>query len=230
MKKLAIFDVDGTIFRSSLLIELVNGLIAEKVFTRDVEVLYGKTREEWLDRKGGYDAYIEGVIAAFRKNIKGVAYRDLRRVAYKVVAKHKNRTYRATRDLVRELKAKHYYLVAISHSPKLAVEGFCKTLGFNKVYGIMYETDENGPKARFTGEVLFPEVIYEKDKIVERVIAEGGLTLRGSVGVGDTENDAPFLKLVDRPICFNPNKKLLAAARRRGWEVIVERKDVVYRL
>ncbi len=235
MKKLAVFDVDGTIFRSSLLIELVNGLIAEGVFARDTKDLYEKAHRDWLDRKGGYEAYIDAVVAAFRKSLKGVRYRDLRRVAYKVVAAQKDRTYRYTRDLARSLRARGYYLVAVSHSPKLAVEGFCKTLGFHKVYGLMYATDRPGPDGRFTGEAMFPETIYKKDKIVRRVVAEAaaagvGLALRGSVGVGDTESDIPFLSLVDRAVCFNPNAKLYRAARRNGWRVIVERKDVVYEL
>lgn len=230
VKKLAIFDIDGTIFRSSLLIELVRALVAEGIFEPDIEDEYRKTEEAWLDRKGDYAAYIDGISMAFRKHVKGIRYRDLRRVAYQVVARHKNRTYRYTRDLVRALKAKGYYLVAISHSPKLAVEGFAKTLGFSKVYGLMYETDKGGPNGRFTGRVMFPEIIFEKDKIVKRVLAEGGLTLRGSVGVGDTESDIPFLKMVERPVCFNPNRKLYRTAKRRGWEVVVERKDVVYEL
>ncbi|MFH1246519.1 MAG: hypothetical protein V1489_01955, partial [Candidatus Liptonbacteria bacterium] len=47
-------------------------------------------------------------------------------------------------------------------------------------------------------------------------------------GVGDTESDVSFLKMVERPICFNPNKELYAKAKKRGWRVVVERKDVVY--
>ena len=37
MQKVAFFDVDGTVFRSSLLIELVNALIQEGVFSKEVE-------------------------------------------------------------------------------------------------------------------------------------------------------------------------------------------------
>lgn len=226
-RKVAVLDVDGTIFRSSLLIELVDALIAEGIFKPETARIYEKAYEEWRNREGSYEDYIASVIAALRHNLAGTAYKDLRRVAYKVVAREKNRTYRYTRDLVKELKAKHYYLLAISHSPKLAVEAFCKTLGFNKVYGIMYETDS---RERFTGEVMFRDIIFEKDKILERAVAEANLTLSGSVGVGDTESDIPFLELVSRPICFNPNQQLLAAAKKSGWRVIVERKDVVYKI
>ena len=56
------------------------------------------------------------------------------------------------------------------------------------------------------------------------------LTLAGSIGVGDSESDIAFLKLVERPICFNPNNKLYKYAKSHKWEVVVERKDVVYHL
>ncbi len=70
----------------------------------------------------------------------------------------------------------------------------------------------------------------DKSKILDRVLEKGGLTLRGSVGVGDTESDIAFLKRVQKPICFNPNKKLYTHAKRAGWRVVLERKDVIYEL
>ena len=40
----------------------------------------------------------------------------------------------------------------------------------------------------------------------------------------------PFLEMVENPICFNPNEKLYTEAKRQGWKVVVERKDVIYEL
>jgi phosphoserine phosphatase len=39
-----------------------------------------------------------------------------------------------------------------------------------------------------------------------------------------------FLELVRTPIAFNPNRSLFEVARRRGWPIVVERKDVIYNL
>jgi phosphoserine phosphatase len=36
--------------------------------------------------------------------------------------------------------------------------------------------------------------------------------------------------MVSEPICFNPNAALYAQAKRMGWKVVVERKDVIYEL
>lgn len=226
-KKIAIFDLDGTIFRSSLLIKLVDELINEKLFKPSASSAYSRTREEWLNREGSYDAYIWDVIRVFDSNLKGLKYADLRRIAHKVVAREKAHTYRFTRDLVSNLKKKGYFVLAISHSPKLAVENFCKALGFSKGYGAMSEVDKDG---KFTGKTLFSELIFNKAKILERVIGKGGLTLKGSIGVGDTESDISFLKMVSHPIAFNPNKKLYVYAKKHGWEIVVERKDVIHRI
>jgi HAD superfamily phosphoserine phosphatase-like hydrolase len=226
MKKVAIFDIDGTIFRSSLLIELVEAMIAEGLFSQRLRKIYARDYKNWLDRKNVYDKYINGVVLAYNKNIKGVSRDKFLKVAKKVIAFHHNRVYRFTRDLVRDLKKKNYYLLAISHSPREIVEAFCKKLGFRKVYGRIYSVDRRG---RFTGEMLYLDLISDKAKVLARAVERNNLTLRGSVGVGDTESDINFLKMVDRSVCFNPNKKLYDYARHAGWEIVVERKDVIYK-
>lgn len=227
MRKVAIFDIDGTIFRSSLLIELVEALIEKKIFHESVRADYEKEKVRWLDRKGDYESYINAVVRVFMRNIKGVAYDDFLAAAKMVVARYRHRTYRFTEELIADLKKKKYFVVAISHSPKGILDLFCKELGFDKVYGKFYEL---GPTDKFTGKILDENLIMNKANILRRVVEVEGLTLKGSVGVGDTESDISFLELVDRPICFNPNMRLWKHAQRNGWEVAVERKDVVYEL
>ncbi|PIQ68437.1 MAG: HAD-IB family hydrolase [Candidatus Taylorbacteria bacterium CG11_big_fil_rev_8_21_14_0_20_46_11] len=227
MKKVAIFDIDGTIFRSSLLIQIVDRLIEEGIFSRQKSQDFARQRMAWLDRKGGYDDYIQAVVKVFVQNIKGVPYADFSRIAEEVVAEQKDRVYRYTRDLIKDLKKEGYYLLAVSHSPKGVLDHFCRRLGFNKVYGLMYET---GPTDRFTGKITEEAFIFNKAAVVQHAVAKEGLTLKGSIGVGDTESDISFLTLVDKAICFNPNAKLFTHAKRNKWQVVVERKDVIYEL
>jgi len=226
-RKVAVFDIDGTIFRSSLLIELVDALIAERVFPASAARVYQKAKTDWLDRKGDYEAYIMAVVHAFTLHIRGMSSDKLLRVSQAVIDIHKHRTYRFTRELVTELKRKKYFLLAISNSPKDILDLFCREYGFDKVYGRMYELDGRG---RFTGKVLNIDLVQDKAQLLSRAVIKEKLTLKGSVGVGDTEADIPVLKKVDRAICFNPNKKLYQAAQRRGWEIVVERKDMIYKL
>lgn len=228
----AVFDIDGTIFRSSLLVEMIEALIAEGVFPKEVRRFYADSWRRWQARSGtaksgfSYYEYISNVILAYRKYIQGVRRADVWRVADKVVDFHKVRLYRFTRDLIQKLDKTHF-LLAISHSPYEAVAPFAKSLGFDKVYAQVYEVDK---RVRFTGRVLYEDIIFNKGRVLKRAVEKEGLTLEGSVGVGDTESDMPFLKMVERPIVFNPSMKLYKYAKKRGWEVVVERKDVIYRL
>lgn len=233
LKSVAIFDIDGTIFRSSLLLELIEALIASKVFPRDVRKHYLAAWKRWQAREGSsrsgfsYNEFISNSVFAYRKHIKGIRRADVWKVAERVVGLHNARLYRFTRDLVKKLKRTHY-LLAISHSPYEVVAPFAKSLGFDKVYAQVYEVDA---RVRFTGRVLYEDIILHKDKVVRRALEKDPhLTLEGSVGVGDTESDIPFLKLVERPIAFNPSAKLYRHAKKHGWDVFVERKDVIYQM
>lgn len=226
MKKVAIFDIDGTIFRSSLLIQLTEALIEHNIFPAKARSAYARSYRNWFD-SGSYKKYISAVIKTFEQNIKNKSHVDILTIGKKVIAFHRNRTYRYTRNLVRDLKRKKYFILAISNSPREIVEEFCNKLGFNKVYGRVYEVGRN---KKFTGKVLYADLISDKAKILKRAVTKENLSLKGSVGVGDTESDIAFLKIVERPICFNPNQKLYQYAKRAGWKIVVERKNVVYQI
>ncbi len=226
-KKVAVFDIDGTIFRSSLLLELVEQLIAEKVFSKYAQTHYLESWERWRDREGSYSDFIMSVVDAYKGYLKGVRRSEVWRVAEKVIAVHQKRTYRYTRDLVISLKAKSYFLLAISHSPYEVVAPFAKTLGFDKVYAQVYEVDD---KVKFTGKVLYESIILDKEKVLARALEHNDLTLKGSIGVGDTESDIAFLKTVEHPIAFNPSSELYQVAKKRRWDIVVERKDVIYKI
>lgn len=226
-KPVAVFDIDGTVFRSSLVLELIERLIERGIFPAATRNHYAREKERWLDRKGDYQEYVAKAVEAFFKEIKGAPFEEVANIAGEIIEEKKNRVYRYTRDLVQKLKKKGYFLLAISHSPRFIVDGFCFEMGFDKMYGFFYEI---GPSGRFTGNVEDIDVILNKAAILQRAVRKENLTLEKSVGVGDTESDIPMLEMVETPIAFNPNQKLFKHAQKRGWKVVVERKDVIYEL
>ncbi|MEK7462422.1 MAG: HAD-IB family phosphatase [Patescibacteria group bacterium] len=228
MQKVAFFDVDGTLFRSSLFTELIDQLVVEGVFPSDTAEVYEAAYKNWLHREGSYEDYLNSVLVAFYKHLKGTYYGDFADVGRRVVAMKSKKVYRYTRDLLEQLKREGYFLIAISQSPKSILDDFCKQYGFDKVYGRVYEI---GPQDRFTGAVTDEHLIKNKANIVKRVFDKNpGLTREGSIAVGDTDGDIPLFENVERQICFNPNQALYTQAKRNGWEIVVERKDVIYRL
>ena len=226
-QKVAFFDIDGTVFRSSLLIELVEKLVDEGVFPESARKEYINEFTAWRDREGSYEAYIDAVVKTFMNHIRGVHYGDMADHGREVVRAHNKRVYRYTRDLMRQLKAEGYYLIAISQSPKAILDEFCEEYGFDKVYGRIYEL---GPSDRFTGVVIEEHLIQNKANIVNRVFDRHGFDRTDTYAVGDTEGDISMLEIVEHPICFNPNKALYEHANRQDWPIVLERKDVIYEL
>lgn len=224
-QKTAVFDIDGTIFRSSLLIELTEGLIEQGLFPPAIRQTYRTEHRAWQNRQASYEEYISAVIRAFLSHLKGLSYAEFLTVSDSIVEREKDKLYRFTRDLLPILKDQGYFLLAVSQSPKGTLDRFCRHLGFDKVYGRVYQL---GPTGRFTGEVEDLHLIANKANIVRRAVNKENLTLTDSVGVGDTEDDIPFLEQVDYPICFNPNRGLYRQAKLNQWAVVIERKDLIY--
>jgi HAD superfamily phosphoserine phosphatase-like hydrolase len=227
MKKVAFFDIDGTLFRSSLLIKLVDALIEAEIFPRDARAHYVTEYHAWLHREGTYETYIDAVVASFMEHIRGVHYGDFIEVGRSMVVRELGKVYTYPRTLLRELTQEGYYLVAISQSPKAILDEFCAAYGFDKVYGRIYEI---GPRDCFTGVVTDLEFIRDKAAVVARAFEQLDVTSQDSIGIGDTEGDIGLLESVAQPICFNPNRALYEIAKERGWKVVVERKDVIYTL
>lgn len=228
MKKLAFFDVDGTLFRSSLLIELIEEMICRGIFPKEAREVFADEHQAWLNRTGEYSDYINAVVESFLKNLKGVHYGEMADVGQYVVKQQGEKIYRYTRDLIAELKDKDYLIVAISQSPKRILDDFCEGYGFDKVYGRIYEI---GPQDCFTGKIVDEHLIQNKANIVKRVLEHHpDYTLKDSVAVGDTAGDISLLESVENPICFNPNQELFNHAKLMKWKVVVERKDVIYHL
>ena len=226
-RPVAVFDIDGTVFRSSLLIDLVEVLIERGVFPTEARDIYAEAQEEWLNRNGEYSSYIKKVVEAFAHHIKGQEYGVVADIAGEIIEAKKLRTYRYTRDLIKELKSNGYYILGISHSPKFIVDGFGYELGFDKTYGTFYET---GASNRFTGAITDEFLIMNKSAVLKRAVEKEDLTFIASYGLGDTESDISMLELVETPIAFNPNRVLYRHAKKMDWQVVVERKDVIYEL
>jgi HAD superfamily hydrolase (TIGR01490 family) len=225
---LAVFDIDGTIFRSSLLIELVNGLVEDGVFPRRAKKEMEADYLAWLDRKGHYNNYIMQVVNIHLKYIKDCKQEDVLATAKRVISWQKDRVYRFTRDFIKELKGGGYYLVAISGSPDYIVKMFAKYMRFDASFGQVLEVK----RGQFTGRVLNRDTIDNKEKVLREFVAKNGIRadLKKSIAVGDSEGDIPMLSSVGRPIAFNPSSGLADYARQKCWKIVVERKDVIYEI
>jgi HAD superfamily hydrolase (TIGR01490 family) len=224
---LAVFDVDGTLFRRGLLPALTRRLVEEGVFSERVREELSEDYYAWVERRGSYDTYDRLVMELFLRELEGVSVAELQRCAIAEVEAHGRRLHIYTRDVALRLEEAGFQLIAISGSPHEILDLFLKPLGFDRAWGTVLAKDARG---RYTGEVL-ENPFGNKRRVMEEFLAnaEAGL-LEDSVGMGDTLSDVGFLEMVETPIAFNPNRGLFEVARQWGWPIVVERKDVIYNL
>ncbi|MCX6761467.1 MAG: HAD-IB family phosphatase [Candidatus Moranbacteria bacterium] len=224
-KKLAVFDIDGTIFRKNLAFELLNELSWMKIFPKIVRNeligLYG----HWLDNEGTYEAYRKKLVELYEKNIAGKSQEDIMKAAKIVAEFNIKRTYIFAKKLIEEMRSDHVMLV-ISGSPIEIVKEYAEIFGFDAYFGSVYEIDKN---KIYTGRTIF-EPTHDKGSVVKQFVAENDISLVDSFGMGDTQSDASFLELVDRPIAFNPDLNLRKIAEKNQWRIVVEKKDVIYEI
>ncbi|HLC99937.1 MAG TPA: HAD-IB family phosphatase [Patescibacteria group bacterium] len=221
-RKLAIFDIDGTIFRSSLVIQMVHRLVENGMFPKEANEEIEQDYLAWLNRKGTYEKYIWQVVKIHLKYIGGCSVKKVEHIADQLIRDQKDRVYRFTRSLIADLRTKNYFLLALSGSPDYIVSAFAQAYHFDGSFGSTYLTN-NGV---FTGE----GVSLKKQEVLSVFLREkiNEIDPKDWIAVGDTKDDIPTLETVGQPIALNPDQGLAEYAKKKGWRIVVERKDVIY--
>jgi HAD superfamily hydrolase (TIGR01490 family) len=227
MKPFAVFDIDGTILRWQLYHAILDALNKSGLISAESFAEVRKARMTWKQRSAqdSYADYEHAVVEAFDGAITGISYRDFMTAVEHVLEEYKGQVYTYTRDLIRSLKEQGYLVFAISASQFQAVELLAKHYGFDDWGGSVYEVKDD----RFTGD----KVILKRDKkplYLQQLIEKHGASKEGSVGIGDSDSDIPMLDVVEHPIAFNPNKPLFEHAKKQGWDIVLERKNMIYKL
>ncbi len=222
-QKLAIFDIDGTLFRWQLYHELVYALKDKGYFPPSVARQLDEAFLGWNTRRTSFSDYEHTMLRLFTAHLRNVPPDAFEAVAKEVVRTSGHKIYRYTHELLKQLRAQDYFLLALSGSQQEIVDQFAELYGFDAWIGSLYERDEQG----FTGEfVRF--VPSSKAQIITAYAEEHGFDLADAIAIGDSGSDIGLLELVGHPIAFNPADELLAAAKQNGWQIVLERKNIAY--
>lgn len=226
MKQFAAFDIDGTLIRWQLYHAVVDKLASDGKLGINAQKKLGEARMHWKRREHSeaFKTYELALINIYESALPVLEPKLFDVMVKKVVKEYKDQVYTYTRDLIALLKERGYFLLAISGSHKELVEPIANYYGFDDSIGTNYSRS----KGKFSGQKFLAS--KDKQAVLKALIKKHALTLKGSIAVGDSSSDAAMLKLVERPIAFNPDQKLLAIAQKQGWPVVIERKNVVYKL
>jgi HAD superfamily hydrolase (TIGR01490 family) len=221
-KKFAVFDIDGTIFHWQFFHELFDELVEAHVISQAIAGPVLEKRKQWRQGVTGWNQYELSLVAALNTGIVGIEKQVLESISDRIVTAKGKVLYHYTRDLLIKLQNEGYITIVISGSQQTLVERFARTYNIDIALGLDYEFSDNKL-------VSIKRSIYgQKDTLLKQTVQDYDLDWKDSYAIGDTSGDAAMLELVEHPIAFNPDKKLLTIAKEKGWKIVVERKSIAY--
>lgn len=229
----AFFDIDGTIFRNSLMIEHFKKLIKYEVV--DPAIWYGEVKDVykvWYSRFGEYEEYLELLAKVYLDELKGVNKTHIDFIASQVIDVEGDMVYKYSRDRIKWHLEQGHKVIFISGSPDFLVEKMAKKYGATDFKGTTYLVNEDN---QFTGELIRMWDSVSKQAALDELIAKHQVDLANSYAYGDTTGDFSMLQMVGNPVAINPNKPLLLEIKAderlsKIAKIMIERKDVIYEL
>ncbi|NLC96443.1 MAG: HAD-IB family hydrolase [Erysipelotrichaceae bacterium] len=229
----AFFDIDGTLYRETLMSELfkkfiTHELVSEEKWTDEVKPAFMK----WDRRQGDYDSYMQKIVQIFKETTLGLSKEHVEHIARLVIMQKGDRLYQFTRSRIAYHKENGHIIIAISGAPIELVSEMAKKHGFDDYRGSVYEIDNNGI---YTGNNFPMGDSESKNKEVSSLVEQYDIDLSKSYAYGDTAGDYLMLSRVGHPFVINPTKELINRIKSNEKllnkaTVIVERKDVIYRI
>ena len=226
MKKFAVFDIDGTLIRWQLYHAIVDELAKSGHIPAPVYEHVRKKRMAWKTREhsNAFKEYERSVITAYEDALPKIKPSVFDELAESVAKTYKSQVYTYTRNLIAQLNDQNYFVIAISGSHRELLNHVAPQYGFDDWIGSVYHRKGD----QFSGEKFIAS--FDKKTALEELVKKHNLTYEASYGVGDSKSDAAFLRYVDHPIAFNPDRELLHIAKAKNWPIVIERKNVVYRI
>jgi len=224
----AVFDIDGTLIRWQLYHALADELARQGQLDADQFERVRETRMSWKTRSSSdaFNTYEQTLVELVDEGISGITVSDLQAACRKVINEYKDQVYTYTRDLIEDLKSKNCLIFAISASQLEIIQMLAEYYELDDYGGSIYAVDNSG---HFTGEKTVLRSA-EKPKYLEKLVERNNASWQGSIAVGDSESDIPMLEKVEQPIAFNPTAKLFEHAKKNNWQIVVERKNMIYHL
>ncbi|GAC1498412.1 MAG: HAD-IB family hydrolase [Candidatus Saccharimonadales bacterium] len=222
----AVFDIDGTLIRWQLFHAMADALFDQGALNKTKYKSVAAAKAKWKRRieASTYKDYEAQLVDLIDSSLPGLSLEALDSAALAVFKEYKDQVNTFCRDLIRELKSKDYLIFAISGSPSNIVKLLAKYYGIDDFAATNYLHKDG----YLTGQVELS--VGNKPELLTKLIRKHGVDRSASVGVGDSEGDISMLQMVESPIALNPSKLLFEHAKANGWPIVIERKNMIYRL
>lgn len=211
----AFFDLDGTLVAGFTAVILTR----ERFRSRDMGIgeLIGMISAGLNHQLGRLE--FEELINKASSALVGRPLSDVQAIGERLfVQKIAERIYPEMRELVQAHMDRGHTVVLSSSALTIQVEPVARFLGIQNTLTNRFEVDDN---ETLTGKILKP-ILWGPGKAnaVQKFAAENDIDLKHSYFYADGNEDVALMYLVGNPRPTNPEGKMAAVARRRGWPIL----------
>ena len=204
-----LWDIDGTVVSPSLESQFISFIRTEKLVSRVrlagrfLSVYLTRSRMPWYRLKLAY--------------LKGETVSDVEQWIDRWWPTVTNTILPGARSAIEQVANTDTTQLFLSGTVQSLGERLAASFGIATVLGATPETDDD----RFTGALSepHPHGAY-KVTYADRWLRQRGLKWAEVVALADHESDRFLLERAAVPVAVNPNSKLEALARQRGWRVV----------
>lgn len=225
MKKLAIFDFDGTLYPFETFTFLIEQLkkqlgfqLKHRKFNRQFFVPYILYKLKIIPKH----TMRERALITFIQLFAGMTRKEIYRFFENAYLDMKDRVNGEVIRKLQELKEQGYVIVLVSGAVRPLLEIVSRDIPFDIIVGseipIKHDVyDEHG-------EIIYIQGNMKVQGLMKALHIEGitdsEINWTESFAFADSESDLPILELVGHPVCVTPDDKLREIAISRKWEVI----------
>ena len=215
-KRVAFFDVDGTLLKSTIVHCYIWLRCAKLPFL---------LKQLWLIGflpKIVYYLVLDSISrsrfnAVFYRNYRGKRAAEMKALSTEMFERYlRPRIFSEAVSEIEEHKRQGTAVVLVTGSLDFIVQPIADYFAVDVVLAPQLQ-EENG---RFTGELTtVPLIGAEKAKAVRNFAEQHEISLEASYAYGDGLSDLPMLECVGNPVVVNPGKALREKALASGWEM-----------
>ena len=213
----AFFDVDNTIMQGASIFHLAKGLYKRKFFTTR-EILGAAYKQAYFRFAGVEDPeHVASARASALTFIQGHTVEELQVVAEEIFDEAMaSRIWPGTRALAQLHLDQGQRVWLVTAAPIEIAEIIARRLGLTGAMGTVAEHVDGVYTGQLVGELLHGPA---KAEAVKALAARESLDLSRCSAYSDSYNDLPMLSLVGDACAINPDAKLRAYARQKGWRI-----------
>jgi len=207
-KKLACYDIDGTLSKGMLDIPLViseyqRGLVDTLTCARLTGLML-----EYKIGKIDYETASDRLLRIHASGLIGQSENEVTNHAERFIQKNNKKLFREFGKIAIELLKDSHNQIIVTAAPRYIAEAVKNHFGIDDIISTQYEV-QNGI---YTGEITTS--LSDRDSKLKSLESRGI-----NMAFGDSESDIEMLRGAEHPFCISPNKGLTKVAKEEGWYI-----------